>query len=117
MRMKIAGAALLALGTLTATMGTADAAQGCGPGFHRGYYGWCKPNWRPTPTARSITHGRWSTAGTVPGLGATSAGTAHGAGTIMAAGVTQLGTTDGDRVNVAGPARACRFPSRTSDRP
>ncbi|MBP1181938.1 GCG_CRPN prefix-to-repeats domain-containing protein [Methylobacterium sp. PvR107] len=47
MRMKIAGAALLALGTLTATMGTADAAQGCGPGFHRGFSGWCKPNWRP----------------------------------------------------------------------
>lgn len=47
MRMKLAGAALLALGTLTASVGTAEAAQGCGPGFHRGYYGWCRPNWRP----------------------------------------------------------------------
>ncbi|WP_419539310.1 GCG_CRPN prefix-to-repeats domain-containing protein [Methylobacterium mesophilicum] len=47
MRMKLAGAALLALGTLAATAGTAEAAQGCGPGFHRGWSGWCKPNWRP----------------------------------------------------------------------
>ncbi|GJD90077.1 hypothetical protein BHAOGJBA_3611 [Methylobacterium hispanicum] len=47
MRMKLAGAALLALGTLAGTAGAAEAAQGCGPGFHRGYYGWCRPNWRP----------------------------------------------------------------------
>lgn len=47
MRMKLAGAALLALGTLTATVGTADAAQGCGPGFHRNWAGFCRPNWRP----------------------------------------------------------------------
>jgi hypothetical protein len=42
--MKLAGAAVLALGTLTATVDTADAAGGCGPGFHRNYYGFCRPN-------------------------------------------------------------------------
>ncbi|AWN38449.1 GCG_CRPN prefix-to-repeats domain-containing protein [Methylobacterium radiodurans] len=47
MRMKLAGAALLALGTLAGTANVAEAAQGCGPGFHRGYYGWCRPHWRP----------------------------------------------------------------------
>lgn len=25
----------------------AEARDGCGPGFHRGIYGWCRPNWRP----------------------------------------------------------------------
>ncbi len=97
MRMKLAGAALLALGTLTATVGTADAAQGCGPGFHRGWSGWCKPNWRPYAYRPVYYAGRWSTAGTVPGLGAGSAGTAPGAGTIMGAGAGPRGITAGER--------------------
>lgn len=44
MRLTLAGAAVLALGALTATMGSAEARDGCGPGFHRGFYGWCRPN-------------------------------------------------------------------------
>ncbi len=47
MRLKIAAATLLALGTVAGTAGTAEARDGCGPGFHRGWSGWCKPNWRP----------------------------------------------------------------------
>ncbi|UMY16710.1 hypothetical protein MMB17_18825 [Methylobacterium organophilum] len=33
----------LSLGLLAAASG-AEARDGCGPGFHRGYYGWCRPN-------------------------------------------------------------------------
>ncbi|WP_412759792.1 GCG_CRPN prefix-to-repeats domain-containing protein [Methylorubrum subtropicum] len=29
------------------TAPTAEARDGCGPGFHRDYYGGCRPNWRP----------------------------------------------------------------------
>ena len=65
MRMKLAGAALLAPGTLTATVGTAEAAQGCGPGFHRNWSGFCRPNlWRPYAYrpfyyARPVVYGGW----------------------------------------------------------
>jgi len=44
MRMKLIGAALLALGTITATAGSAEARDGCGLGFHRNVYGFCRPN-------------------------------------------------------------------------
>lgn len=44
MRLKLIGAALLALGTVTATAGTAEARDGCGLGFHRNFYGFCRPN-------------------------------------------------------------------------
>ena len=44
MRLKLAGAALLALGTLAGSAGNAEARDGCGPGFHRGFYGYCRPN-------------------------------------------------------------------------
>lgn len=44
MHLKFATAAVLAVGLLTAAAGTAEARQGCGPGFHRGYYGVCHPN-------------------------------------------------------------------------
>lgn len=47
MRLKLAGAALLALGTVFGTGSAAEARDGCGPGFHRGYDGWCRPNLRP----------------------------------------------------------------------
>ncbi|UWU24664.1 hypothetical protein QA648_20900 (plasmid) [Rhizobium sp. CB3171] len=30
--------------TLTALVSTANAAQGCGAGYHRGPYGHCRPN-------------------------------------------------------------------------
>ena len=33
----------LATSALIAGVSSADAAQGCGPGFHRGYYGRCIP--------------------------------------------------------------------------
>jgi hypothetical protein len=36
-------AAVLVAGSL-AGFGAANAAQGCGPGFHRGPYGGCRPN-------------------------------------------------------------------------
>ena len=41
--MKTLFAAVLVAGTI-AGFGTADAAGGCGPGFHRGPYGGCRPN-------------------------------------------------------------------------
>lgn len=54
MHLRLTGAALLALGTLAGTATVAEARDGCGPGFHRGYYGYCRPNlygprwgWRP----------------------------------------------------------------------
>jgi hypothetical protein len=40
---KILAIALVA-GTAFAAASPADARQGCGPGFHRGPYGHCRPN-------------------------------------------------------------------------
>ena len=40
-------AAALSTGVALTAMGTAHAAQGCGPGFHRGVYGACRPNYGP----------------------------------------------------------------------
>ncbi|MGV7032756.1 GCG_CRPN prefix-to-repeats domain-containing protein [Methylobacterium symbioticum] len=45
----------------------AEARDGCGPGFHRGFYGWCRPNWRPyfyrpfvyAPAYRRFGYHRW----------------------------------------------------------
>ncbi|MDP4004564.1 hypothetical protein Q8W67_13965 [Methylobacterium sp. NEAU K] len=37
----------MALGLTGATMGAAQARDGCGPGFHRGFYGYCRPNFGP----------------------------------------------------------------------
>src|SRR5262245_50708673 len=36
--------AFTSVAALTAVVSTADAAQGCGVGFHRGPYGHCRPN-------------------------------------------------------------------------
>lgn len=44
--MKYVLAAVLALGTV-ASFSAAEAAGGCGPGWHRGPYGGCQPNRRP----------------------------------------------------------------------
>ena len=41
--MKTLFAAVLVASTI-AGFGAADAAGGCGPGFHRGPYGGCRPN-------------------------------------------------------------------------
>ena len=51
---KIVGAgALLALSLASA----AQAAQGCGIGFHRGPYGGCRPNYGPGPYVRPVIGG------------------------------------------------------------
>ena len=44
MRLKLAGAAILALGAIAANTGVAEARDGCGPWGHRGHYGYCRPN-------------------------------------------------------------------------
>jgi len=41
----------LAMGSALAAISPADAAQGCGAGWHRGYYGRCHPNYAPGPIA------------------------------------------------------------------
>ncbi len=41
--MKYLFAAVVVAGTF-ASFGAANAAGGCGPGFHRGPYGGCRPN-------------------------------------------------------------------------
>ena len=56
----------LATGVLL-TAPAAEARDGCGPGFHRGYYGYCRPNWRPYvyrpfsygPAYRHFGYRRW----------------------------------------------------------
>ncbi|HEX4736822.1 MAG TPA: hypothetical protein VH331_04585 [Allosphingosinicella sp.] len=42
--MKVLLAIALAAGATFVASAPADAAQGCGPGFHRGPYGHCRPN-------------------------------------------------------------------------
>jgi hypothetical protein len=42
--MKYLFAAALAVVTAASFAGTANAAGGCGPGYHRGPYGGCRPN-------------------------------------------------------------------------
>jgi hypothetical protein len=42
--MKYLFAAALVATTVVGFGATADAAGGCGPGFHRGPYGGCRPN-------------------------------------------------------------------------
>jgi hypothetical protein len=39
--------AIVAVGTLFGTVSAANAAQGCGAGWHRGPYGRCHPNRGP----------------------------------------------------------------------
>jgi len=39
--------ATLAAGLALSAVSVADAAQGCGPGAHRGPYGHCRPNYGP----------------------------------------------------------------------
>jgi hypothetical protein len=43
----IAGAAILSVGAVVGTGTTAEARDGCGPGFHRNWRGWCRPNLGP----------------------------------------------------------------------
>jgi hypothetical protein len=42
--MKMIFAATLAAAAAVAAVSPADARQGCGPGFHRGPHGHCRPN-------------------------------------------------------------------------
>ncbi|WP_083468950.1 GCG_CRPN prefix-to-repeats domain-containing protein [Methylobacterium variabile] len=39
-----AGAAILSLGAVVGSGTSAEARDGCGPGFHRTWRGWCRPN-------------------------------------------------------------------------
>ena len=60
--MKYLFAAVLALGTV-ASFSAAEAAGGCGPGWHRGPYGGCQPNRRvvvvrPAPVVVASGSGR-----------------------------------------------------------
>lgn len=58
MRMKLIGTALLALGTMSASVGSAEAQGGCGWGFHRTYYGFCRPNGYARPfVVRPVYYG------------------------------------------------------------
>ena len=41
----------LAAGATVAIAAPANAAEGCGRGFHRGPYGHCRPNYGPGPVA------------------------------------------------------------------
>ncbi|MCE4224769.1 hypothetical protein HCU64_13480 [Methylobacterium sp. C25] len=58
MTWKFAGLGLLALGTVLAGSGAAEARFGCGPGFHPNPYGVCRPNgprfFGPRPGPRVI---------------------------------------------------------------
>ncbi|WP_407175205.1 GCG_CRPN prefix-to-repeats domain-containing protein [Bradyrhizobium sp. STM 3562] len=47
--MKYLVAIALVAGTVAGFSGAANAAGGCGPGFHRGAYGACRPNYGPPP--------------------------------------------------------------------
>lgn len=42
----------LAAGAALTAVSPADARQGCGPGFHRGPYGGCRPNRGPVIVER-----------------------------------------------------------------
>lgn len=42
--MKTLLCAMAAMGAIVVAAGPAEARQGCGAGFHRGYYGHCVPN-------------------------------------------------------------------------
>ena len=53
--MKYLFAAVL-LASSVAGFSAANAAEGCGPGFHRGPYGGCRPNGREVIVAVSYTH-------------------------------------------------------------
>lgn len=51
----------LAAGTMLVATAPVDAAQGCGPGGHRGYYGHCRSNYGRGPgplVVGNYYHGR-----------------------------------------------------------
>ncbi|MCJ2126359.1 GCG_CRPN prefix-to-repeats domain-containing protein [Methylobacterium sp. J-077] len=55
---------LALVGGLLLIGSSAEARDGCGPGFHRGFYGWCRPNlgYRPfvyAPAYRHFGYRRW----------------------------------------------------------
>ena len=47
--MKTLAIALMSAGVALSAVPAAQAAQGCGPGFHRGPYDGCRPNFAPGP--------------------------------------------------------------------
>ena len=48
---------LIAAGAALTAVSSAQAAGGCGPGFHRGPYGGCRPNFGPRPVAVGPAYG------------------------------------------------------------
>lgn len=56
----VAAIALASAVALSAAATPADARQGCGPGFHRGPYGHCRPNMggRPVLVVGNFYDGR-----------------------------------------------------------
>lgn len=64
--LKTALIGLIAVGASVAAVSSANAADGCGPGFHRGPYGRCHPNLGPGPM---VGPGPVVVAPGVPGLG------------------------------------------------
>jgi hypothetical protein len=50
--------AALGVGAALTLASTAQAAQGCGPGGHRGPYGGCRPNFGPGPALGVFYPGR-----------------------------------------------------------
>lgn len=52
--------AAIAMSAALASISPAQAAQGCGPGGHRGYYGHCRPDrgprFAPPPVAGNYYH-------------------------------------------------------------
>lgn len=49
----------IALGATVLVASSADARQGCGLGFHRNFYGYCRPNRRPVYAAPVLVVGRF----------------------------------------------------------
>jgi hypothetical protein len=59
--MKVLFAAALLVASMVASIGSASAEGGCGPGFHRNPYGECRPNRGPVvvvPGAVVVVPGR-----------------------------------------------------------
>lgn len=101
----------LASGVLLAAP-AAEARDGCGLGFHRGFYGGCRPNlgYRPyafAPAYRDFGYRRWGggTAGITPIVtGGTGMSRGTAAVTVGVASGMRDGTTAGDASASAFPA-------------
>ncbi len=91
----VVGAATLAIATVGGMVGSAQAADGCGPGWHRNVYGYCRPNaYRPYVYGAPVVVGPvWRGRSTMPGVRA-PAGIGAGAGRASAAAGTTTGAAE-----------------------